>query len=73
MSHCIIRLPEVIKRTGLSRSSIYLKVAEHSFPEPISLGDRAIGWIEEEVNSWLDSRIRFTRTNDYTSEQSDDL
>jgi len=64
MSNCIIRLPEVIKRTGLSRSSIYLKVGQHSFPEPISLGDRAIGWIEEEVNGWLDSRIRFTRKDD---------
>jgi prophage regulatory protein len=36
MSHIILRLPDVIKQTGLSRSSIYLRIANHKFPQPIS-------------------------------------
>ena len=53
----ILRLPEVKNRTGLSRSSIYLKVSKGSFPPPISLGDRAVGWIEAEINEWLSKNI----------------
>lgn len=57
----ILRLPAVKSRTGLSRSTIYLRVAEGSFPAPVSLGDRAVGWIEAEVNDWLAKRIEASR------------
>ncbi len=57
----ILRLPTVKARTGLSRSTIYLRVAEGSFPPPVSLGDRAVGWIEAEVNDWLARRIEASR------------
>jgi prophage regulatory protein len=57
----ILRLPEVKNRTGLSRSSIYLKVSKGSFPPPISLGDRAVGWIEAEINEWLSKNIEASR------------
>ena len=46
----ILRLPNVKSRTGLSRSTIYLRVSEGSFPAPVSLGGRAVGWIEAEVD-----------------------
>jgi prophage regulatory protein len=49
----ILRLPTVKARTGLSRSTIYLRIAEGSFPRPVSLGARAVGWVEAEVNGWL--------------------
>jgi prophage regulatory protein len=50
MSHTILRLPQVKKRTGLSRSSIYLRMAIGEFPASISLGGRAIGWIEQDID-----------------------
>lgn len=61
MTHIILRLPTVKARTGLSRSTIYLRIAEGSFPKPISLGGRAVGWIEAEVNDWLKQQIEASR------------
>jgi len=61
MATIILRLPTVKSRTGLSRSTIYLRVSEGSFPKPISLGGRAVGWIEEEVNDWLNQQIKASR------------
>lgn len=57
----ILRLPTVKARTGLSRSTIYLRIAEGNFPAPVSLGGRAVGWIEAEVNDWLAKRIEASR------------
>ena len=62
MSNTIIRLPVVKARTGLSRSSIYQRMAEGTFPKKISLGGaRAVGWIEEEVSQWVEQRIAASR------------
>lgn len=57
----ILRLPAVQKRTGLSRSSIYQRISEGNFPKSISLGGRAVGWIEEEINEWLNQQIKASR------------
>lgn len=57
MSKRIIRLPEVKEKTGLSRSSIYLRMSKGDFPQSISLGERAVGWVEVDVDQWLDARI----------------
>jgi prophage regulatory protein len=62
MQTTILKLPKVQERTGLSRSSILLKVSENSFPPPISLGGkRAIGWIESEVQAWIEEQIKLSR------------
>jgi prophage regulatory protein len=61
MMHTILRLPEVKRSTGLSRSTIYLRVAEGTFPRPVSLGGRAVGWLEAEVQDWLQRRIEASR------------
>jgi prophage regulatory protein len=61
MTHSILRLPAVKARTGLSRSTIYLRISEGRFPKPISLGGRAVGWIEAEVNDWLNQQIETSR------------
>ncbi|RRQ20749.1 helix-turn-helix transcriptional regulator [Thiohalobacter thiocyanaticus] len=61
MATAILRLPAVKARTGLSRSTIYLRISEGSFPKPVSLGGRAVGWIEAEVNDWLNRRIEASR------------
>lgn len=57
MSNKIIRLPAVKEKTGISRSSIYLRMSKGEFPKSISLGDRAIGWLESDIEQWLDERI----------------
>ena len=61
MAHTIVRLPTVKARTGLSRSSIYLRISKGEFPAPVSLGDRAVGWIEEEIDLWLEQKIEASR------------
>lgn len=61
MATSILRLPTVKARTGLSRSTIYLRVSEGTFPKPVSLGGRAVGWIEAEIQSWLEQRIEASR------------
>ena len=50
MEHQILRLTDVIARTGLSRSTIYLRMVQGKFPKKINLGSRAVGWISSEVN-----------------------
>ena len=57
----ILRIAAVIARTGLPRSSIYLKISLGEFPKPISLGERAVGWVSDEVDTWIDARIRASR------------
>ena len=57
MTHTILRLPDVKIRTGLSRSTIYLHISKGMFPESISLGDRAVGWLEADINEWLEQKI----------------
>ena len=61
MANVILRLPAVKTRTGLSRSTIYLRVADVSFPRPLSLGARAVGWLESEVEEWISRRIEQSR------------
>lgn len=53
----IIRLSEVKAITGLGRSSIYKFMGEGVFPQSVSLGERAVGWVESEVNEWIQNRI----------------
>ncbi len=61
MAPSILRLPTVQARTGLSRSTIYLRISEGGFPKPVSLGGRAVGWVEAEINAWLNRQIEHSR------------
>jgi prophage regulatory protein len=62
MATYVLRLPVVIHRTGLSRTVIYGRIAEGNFPRPIALGGRAVGWIESEVEQWIEERIAESRS-----------
>ncbi len=62
MTNSILRLPAVKTRTGLSRSTIYLRISKNEFPAPISLGGRAVGWVELDINNWLAEKIKAART-----------
>ena len=65
--HRFIRLNEVLSRTGYGRTSIYRKMEDGSFPKSVKLGgppkdpsifdSRAVAWIEDEVDQWVDARI----------------
>ena len=61
MANNILRLPAVMASIGLSRSSIYLRITEGTFPKPISLGGRAVGWLESEVQIWVEQQIHLSR------------
>lgn len=66
----IIRRKQVEARTGLSRSSIYARFRQNpkrpgdydpTFPKPVSVGARAVGWIEAEIDSWLNAQVEKSR------------
>lgn len=57
----ILRLPEVKARTGLPRSTIYFRVSKGTFPAPVSLGARSVGWVESEIDAWIAERIQLGR------------
>ncbi len=61
MSKKLLRLDETIKKTGIPKSSIYAKLARNEFPKPIKLGIRSIAFIEEEINRWIEERIKDSR------------
>ena len=54
----VLRLREVLDRVGLSKSTLWRLIKAGQFPKPISLGPRAVGWIEEEIDQWISSRSR---------------
>lgn len=65
MTYTILRIPEVSTKTGLSRSTIYAmldpqdpkKRYDPTFPKPITLGKRAVGFVSSEVDSWIEQKI----------------
>ena len=60
-NECALRLPQVCKITGLRRSMIYRMQAEKRFPQRIKLSERAVGWLEREVQEWLAQRVESSR------------
>lgn len=57
----IIQRKEVQERTTLSKSALYLKIKEGSFPRPVKLSKRRVGWISEEIAEWLTQQIEQSR------------
>lgn len=53
-----IKLKELIKLTGLSRSHIYSLAQQGKFPKPVKLSERSSAWVESEVQEWIESRIK---------------
>lgn len=58
----ILRRKELEARLGLSRSTIYLRISQGTFPAPINLGGRAVGWLESEIDAWLAAQIANRRS-----------
>ena len=57
MTTKIMKLPDVIKATGLSRSSIYSFIKQNIFPQQIHLGKSAVGWAECEITDWINQKM----------------
>ena len=55
-----VKLPAVVKMTGLGRSTIYKLMAKREFPAPVKLSERAVGWRANELGKWCESRQRGT-------------
>ena len=57
MEQHVLRLPTVKAITGLSRSTIYLRMSEGSFPRQVNLGSRAVGWLASEIDHWIEEKL----------------
>ena len=55
----ILRLKQVLELTGLSRSTLYLYIQKQQFPSQVRLGEKIVGWVEDEVIDWIRGRIQF--------------
>ncbi len=60
MENRMLRPPEVMARTGLSRTTLWRRVRAGAFPAPTELGKNSIGWPESLITSWLEARPRRT-------------
>ena len=56
MNQKILRLRAVQDWTALSRSTIYAMMKNGTFPQSVSLGERSVGWLEADIQSWINSR-----------------
>lgn len=53
-----LKLKEIMEKTALSRFAIYRKMNDEEFPQSVSLGDRAVAWVESEVDEWMEERLQ---------------
>ncbi|WP_208858464.1 helix-turn-helix transcriptional regulator [Vreelandella nigrificans] len=58
MSMKLIRIKDVMERTGLARSTIYKYISLGQFPPSIKLGTRAVAWVESEIEAWINDSIK---------------
>ena len=56
-----LRLPQVKATTGLSKSTIYARIAEGTFPKQIALGPRLVVWVESDIQNWITEQVSAAR------------
>jgi prophage regulatory protein len=59
----ILRLDQVVEVTGIPRSTLYRYVKNRQFPAQVKLGQKIVGWVEEEVVAWIKNKIELRNTN----------
>ncbi|ELQ6108756.1 AlpA family transcriptional regulator [Cronobacter turicensis] len=59
----LIRLPEVLKRTGFGKAWIYRLISEGRFPAPVKIGTRAVAFVESEIDEWFETVISSSRSH----------
>ncbi|PAW34900.1 dipicolinate synthase [Pantoea vagans] len=57
----LIRMPEVLSKTGFKKSWIYLLISNNSFPKSIKMGPRSVAFVEAEIDQWILERINGSR------------
>ena len=60
-NHKLLRISDVMNLTGLPKSTIYLKIKNHEFPNQVSIGSRSVAWVEKEINEWISKSIQSRR------------
>lgn len=63
MSKQVLRIRGVVRKTGASRTTVYDWMRRGQFPRPIRLGARAVGWLESEIDSWIEGRVAATNAS----------
>ena len=61
LQHKFLRLPEVKATTGLSKSTIYARISEGTFPKQIPLGPRLVVWVESDIQNWITEQVSAAR------------
>ncbi|MCT0216800.1 AlpA family transcriptional regulator [Synechococcus sp. CS-1330] len=61
LSQKLLRLPQVKATTGLSKSSIYARISEGTFPKQIPLGPRLVVWVESDIQNWISEQVSAAR------------
>ena len=61
LQHKLLRLPQVKAITGLSKSSIYARISEGTFPKQIPLGPRLVVWVESDIQKWISEQVLAAR------------
>lgn len=61
VQHKLLRLPEVKATTGLSKSTIYARIAEGTFPKQIPIGPRLVVWVESDIQNWIAEQVSAAR------------
>jgi prophage regulatory protein len=61
MQYKLLRLPEVKATTGLSKSTIYARIAEGTFPKQVALGPRLVVWVESDIQNWIAEQVSAAR------------
>ena len=54
----VLKLKEVLCKTSLGKTSLYMLIKVSDFPKPIHLGLRAVGWLESEIDNWIQEKIK---------------
>lgn len=58
VQHRLIKLAEVLKMSGLSRTALYERVRARDFPAPVKLSERSVAWLQSEVNAWIEAKLQ---------------
>lgn len=61
LQHKLLRLPQVKTITGLSKSTIYARISEGTFPKQIPLGPRLVVWVESDIQNWISEQVSAAR------------
>jgi prophage regulatory protein len=61
LRHKLLRLPQVKQVTGLSKSTIYARIAEGTFPKQVPLGPRLVVWVESDIQNWIAEQVSAAR------------